>query len=291
MSANILDGKSLANRLGVALQQRAKEVATQLGRPACLAVIVAGYNPASLTYVQKKVEECEKLGIHCIKLGLTPECTQEHIIEIIEMFNKDKKCDGILVQLPLPNGIDPNVVIDTIRTDKDVDGLTTFNAGLLSQQRDGIRPCTPLGVIKLLQYYQIDIKGKEIVVVGDSNLVGRPMALMLQNLGATVTICQKFTVSLPKITQRADILIVAVGKKNLIQAPFVKKDAIVIDIGFNNQDGKIYGDVDFANVQPIASAITPVPGGVGPMTVLSLMENILTLAQNHILPTNSSISK
>jgi len=246
-----------------------------------LVIILVGEDPASLSYIRQKAKACEKLSIKSEQINLPVTVTTEEIIELVERLNVDELVHGILVQLPLPKHIDPSLVIRSIDPKKDVDGFTAYNLGkmLLGVEYEDLPPCTPMGVIKMLDYYDIDVSGMNAVVVGASNIVGKPMGAMLLNRGATVTTCHILTKNLKDHTLRADLLVVAVGKAGLINEDMVKDGAIVVDIGCNRVDGKLCGDVDFERIQHKASYITPVPGGAGPMTVACLMENTIHAAQ------------
>ena len=279
MTARIIDGVKLgaAIREEVALKAAALTVAgTQPG----LAVVLVGSDPASQVYVRNKVAACEKAGLHSIFEQYSRDMTQEALLERIRALNIDPAIHGILVQLPLPAHIDAHVVIETIAAQKDVDGFHISNAGLLMTGKPLFRPCTPYGVMKMLASEGVDIKGAHAVVIGASNIVGKPMAMLLQSAGATVTICNSKTKDLAWHTRHADILVVATGKPKMIDADMVKPGAIVIDVGINRgADGKLCGDVDFDSVKNVAGAITPVPGGVGPMTIAMLLVNTLEAAQ------------
>ncbi len=269
----ILDGKTLSNKIKNKVSQEVKELKAE-GLTPGLAVVVVGDDPASHTYVRMKQKACESTGIYSIIHKMPLDITQEKILETIEMMNKNPNIHGILVQLPLPSHIDTNRVLETIIPTKDVDGFHPFNAGKLTLGLDGFVPCTPLGVIKLLEEYKIDPKGLNVCVVGASNIVGKPMMNLLLNRFATVDICHIHTKNLKEHTEKADMVIVGVGKIGLITEDMIKKDAIIIDIGINKNDqGKLVGDVDYENVSKKCSFITPVPGGVGPMTIAMLLEN------------------
>ncbi|PKL36767.1 bifunctional methylenetetrahydrofolate dehydrogenase/methenyltetrahydrofolate cyclohydrolase FolD [Candidatus Peregrinibacteria bacterium HGW-Peregrinibacteria-1] len=247
-----------------------------------LAVILVGQDPASLSYIKQKQKACTFTGIEWIQHDFEESVTTEELIATVERLNEDESVHGILVQLPLPAHVYTPDVIKAVTPKKDVDGFEAYNLGkmFLSKEFEHLVPCTPKGVIKLLDYYDIDVTGKDVVVVGHSNVVGKPLAVMLMNRGATVTVCHKETKDLTSHTVNADILCVAVGKRNLITEEMVKEGAVVVDIGINRtESGKLVGDVDFENVSKKASFITPVPGGVGPMTVACLMENTLFAAQ------------
>ncbi|RUM66243.1 MAG: bifunctional methylenetetrahydrofolate dehydrogenase/methenyltetrahydrofolate cyclohydrolase FolD [Sulfurospirillum sp.] len=275
----ILDGKALAAKIR---KKAADDVASlkNKGITPGLAVVLVGDDPASHTYVKMKEKACEETGIYSIVHKMPIDISEAKILETIEMMNKNPNIDGILIQLPLPAHIDTQKVLETVSPEKDVDGFHPFNVGNLVLGLEGFVPCTPLGVMKLLEEYDINPKGMDACVVGASNIVGKPMMHLLLNKFATVDICHIYTKDLKAHTSRADILIVGVGKQNLITEDMVKEGAIVIDIGINKTDeGKITGDVDYKNVAPKCSYITPVPGGVGPMTIAMLLVNTITAAR------------
>lgn len=278
MRAKIIDGRALADSTCDSIVKRI-EALREKGVTPKLAVILIGNNPASEVYVNNKGKKAKQLGIEVCIEHRENSATQQEIIDIIESFNRDESVHGILVQLPLPDGVDATQVLSHIDPKKDVDGLHTYNAGALSAGREGFIPCTPKGVIELVKSTGMEIRGKRAVVVGRSNLVGKPTSILMLRNDATVTICHSKTENLGEITKQADILIVAVGKCNLITADMVKKDAVVIDVGQSKVDGKWRGDVDFENVAEVASYITPVPGGVGPMTITMLMDNTVEAAE------------
>lgn len=267
----ILDGKKTAETL---MKKIAADVAA-IGEDITLALIMVGNNPASQVYVRNKIKACGEVGIKVREFFLDEKIPQKELLRIIAECNDDPSVNGILVQLPLPSHLSESEIINAIDPQKDVDGLTIVNQGKLMAGADAIAPATPKGVITLLQKYFVEIAGKNAVVVGRSKLVGKPAALLLLQKNATVTIAHSKTANLRDVTKRADILVVAVGKPNFITADMVKKDAVVVDVGINKVEGKIVGDVDFAAVKEVASYITPVPKGVGPMTIVSLLENIL----------------
>ncbi len=275
----ILDGKTLAAKI----RQKAKDDVASLKKQGVtpgLAVVLIGDDPASHTYVNMKEKACEETGIYSIAHKMPSDISQDKIIETIEMMNKNQNIDGILIQLPLPPHIDTQKVLQTVSPQKDVDGFHPFNVGNLVLGLDCFAPCTPIGVMRLLEEYDIDPKGLDTCIVGASNIVGKPMMNLLLNKFATVDICHIHTKDLKSHTKRADLLIVGVGKINLITEDMVKEGAIVIDIGINKtQEGKLTGDVDFENVAPKCSYITPVPGGVGPMTIAMLLANTITAAR------------
>lgn len=276
--ATILDGKALAEKV----KQGVRKEAEALSRKPGLAVIIVGNNPASRVYVNSKRKDCEECGFLSEEYALPEETTQETLIALIEELNVRQDIDGILCQLPLPQGIDEEAVLMAISPEKDVDGFHPMNMGALLVGKEGFLPCTPYGIMEILKEYDIDPKGKRCVVIGRSNIVGKPMALLLLQKHGTVTVCHSRTQDLAEICRTADILVAAVGKVNMVTADMVKPGAVVIDVAMNrNEAGKLCGDVDYAAVQEIASAITPVPGGVGPMTRAMLMKNTLLAARKH----------
>ncbi len=273
--AILIDGKKVAKEI---LENLADETVFMNPAPG-LAVIIVGEDAASKIYVNSKKKKAAELGFNSIVVELPENVSQQELLNKIEELNNDDKIDGILVQMPLPEHINKNDVIEKINPLKDVDCFHPYNVGkIASGNKPYVYPCTPKGIIRLLEYYDIEIEGKNTVVVGRSNIVGRPMAQMLLNMNATVTICHSRTKNLGEITKTADILICAAGKANLITEDMVKDGAVVIDVGINrNKDRKLCGDVDFSSVEKKASYITPVPGGVGPMTICSLMVNTIDL--------------
>ncbi|WP_273150289.1 bifunctional methylenetetrahydrofolate dehydrogenase/methenyltetrahydrofolate cyclohydrolase FolD [Methylophaga thiooxydans] len=281
MSAKIIDGKAVAadlkQQLKLATDQR---VAAGKRRPG-LAVVLIGSNPASKVYVGSKRRSCEEIGFKSEAYDLAETATQDELLTLIDKLNKDNEIDGILVQLPLPDHIDSETVIEHIAPHKDVDGFHPYNIGRLAQRIPVLQPCTPKGIITLLRSTEVHLKGLEAVVVGASNIVGRPMALELLLAGCTTTVCHRWTNNLEDQVRRADLLVVAVGKPNFIPGDWIKPGAIVIDVGINRLDnGKLTGDVEFDVAKEKASWITPVPGGVGPMTVATLLENTLFAAEH-----------
>ena len=276
MSARLLDGRQLAARLKKEIRQSVEEMqARGLRRPGLAAVLV-GRDPASEIYVRNKRKACVEAGIHSLAHDLPHSASEQDLVRLIDELNRDERVDGILVQLPLPEQIRQTAIIERIDPTKDADGFHPFNVGRLTQRIPLIRPCTPWGIVKLLQHAGLDVRGKHAVVVGASNVVGRPMALELLLMGATTTVCHRFTTDLQTHVSRADILIVAVGKPGMIPGEWIKEGAVVVDVGMNRLDtGKLVGDVDFDSARDRASWITPVPGGVGPMTVAMLMSNTL----------------
>ncbi len=281
----LLDGKALAEKIKTQIKEEIKNFIIEGYRQPTLSVILVGNNPASQIYVNKKIKDSEQVGIRSKPFFLEDNITQTELIELIGDLNGDDEVDGVLVQLPLPSHINTLEIIEAINPHKDVDGFHPINVGKLATGRDdGILPCTPFGIMKLLEEYNIDTFGKDVVVVGASNIVGKPMGLLfLKDEKSTVTICHKNTKDLKSHTLKADILVVAAGKPNLITADMVKEGCVVIDVGINRLEGKIVGDVDFENVSKKAFAITPVPGGVGPMTVAMLLHNTLQIYKKSIL--------
>lgn len=276
--ATILDGKALAAKC----KERVKQEAAGLARTPGLAVIIVGDNPASRVYVNSKRKDCEECGFFSEEYALPATTTQEALIDLIHQLNGREEIDGILCQLPLPEGIDEEAVLMAISPEKDVDGFHPMNMGALLVGKEGFLPCTPYGIMEILAEYGIDPKGKNCVVIGRSNIVGKPMALLLLQKHGTVTVCHSRTTNLKDICRQADILVAAVGKVNMVTADMIKPGAVVIDVAMNrNEAGKLCGDVDYAAVSAMASAITPVPGGVGPMTRAMLMKNTLLAAQKH----------
>ena len=276
--SQILDGKALAQKRQQALQAEIQDLLPRLGRPPGLAVLMVGDNPASAVYVRNKEKACEKVGMRSFGQHFPATTTQAELEAAIQALNEDPLVDGILVQLPLPPHLDAVKLLLTIDPDKDADGLHPVNLGRLVRGEPGLRSCTPAGVMALLAEYEIEIAGKRAVVMGRSILVGKPLALMLLEKNATVTIAHSRTQNLAELTRQADILVGAIGKPALITADMVKPGAIVVDVGINRVEqpdgkGKIVGDVDFEAVAAIASYITPVPGGIGPMTVAMLLQN------------------
>lgn len=251
------------------------------GTEPCLAVIIVGNDPASRVYVNNKKKACETVGIKSLEYALPEETTTEELLDLIEKLNSDKTVNGILCQLPVPKHINKLAVLEKISPEKDVDCFHPVNVGKLSLGRAQLLPCTPAGVIRMLDVAGVEIEGKRAVVIGRSDIVGKPMGIMLMERNATVTVCHSKTKDLPSITKQADILVCTVGKPKLVTADMVKEGAVVIDVGINrNSEGKLCGDVEFDDVAPHCSKITPVPGGVGPMTITMLMKNTVTAAKN-----------
>lgn len=284
MTARIIDGKAIAAARRARLEERIARRRSEGRRAPGLAVVLVGNDEASQVYVRKKVETCEKVGIVSHPVYADAELRQDELLALIDGFNEDPEIDGILVQLPLPDHIDSGTVIERIRPDKDVDGFHPCNVGLLAQRMPLMRACTPLGIVRLLEEIEEPFYGRKAVIVGASNIVGRPMALEMLLKGATVTVCHRFTKpdDLEAEVRRAEILVVAVGKPGLIPGDWIRPGATVIDVGMNRSaDGKLTGDVEYAAAAERAAWITPVPGGVGPMTVAMLMENTLLAAERH----------
>lgn len=279
-ASRLLDGRAVADQILQTVAREVKKLQTSGVQPK-LAFFLVGENPASMAYVKQKEKACEQTGIAFLHLVLPETVTTETLVEQIEALNARSDVHGILVQLPLPAHIQTPLVLRAMDPKKDVDGFHVYNVGkmTLSTEFESLIPATPKGVIRLLEHYKIPIESQEVVVVGHSNLVGKPLSIMFLNRNATVTTCHKFTKDLASHTRRADILAVGVGKPNLITADMVKPGAVVVDIGINRVDDKLVGDVDFEGVAQVASHLTPVPGGVGPMTVACLMENVVLAAR------------
>ena len=278
----ILDGRTLSKKIEETVAADVKLLKEQSGRVPGLAVVLVGNDPASHAYVGMKKKACDRVGFYSVTHEMPEDISQGAIEKTIEMMNTNPNIDGILIQLPLPPQIDTTKLLELVAPEKDVDGFHPYNVGRLTTGLDGFVPCTPLGVMKLLEEYGIDPKGKNAVVVGASNIVGKPMAALLLNANATVEICHIYTDDLKKHTLDADIVLVGAGVINLIREDMVKEGAIIIDIGINRaDDGRLVGDVDYEKVAPKSSYITPVPGGVGPMTIAMLLSNTLKAAQAH----------
>lgn len=279
MTAQLIDGNALSRQLLAEVATRAAAL-TARGTTPGLAVILVGNDPASEVYVGKKVQACQERGLRSVLERYPAELAEADLLARIAALNADPAIHGILVQMPLPRHIDPHKVIEAIATSKDVDGYSVLSAGELMAGLPGFRPCTPYGCMKLIESTGIDLKGKHAVVIGRSNTVGKPMALLLLQANATVTICHSATPDLGYHTRQADVVVVAVGRRNTLTAEMVKPGAVVIDVGMNrNEQNKLAGDVDFAGVREVAGHITPVPGGVGPMTVTMLMVNTVESAE------------
>ena len=282
----ILNGAALAKKIKSVLAIEIEYLVKKHGRAPKLHIILAGDDPANVSYVKNKQKSCNEIGILC-DLSLFPYSTsQDELITLIKNLNHDSDVDGILVQLPLPKHIDQNAVLQTVDYKKDVDGLHPMNVGLLNFSNDAIVPCTPKGILSLLNAEDIPITGKHCVVIGRSNLVGKPMAQLMLRENASVTVCHSKTRDLPYLTRQGEILIIAIGQPNLLNAEMLKEGAVVVDVGINNVDGKLVGDIynsiDVTNIEKKAAAITPVPGGVGPMTIASLLENVVEVYKKRV---------
>lgn len=279
MSAQLINGSILSQQIRAEVAKRAAALSAR-GKQAGLAVVLVGDDPASHVYVRNKVKACNEAGIRSVLEQYEANLSEAELLDRIEALNRDPSIHGILVQMPLPKHIDPQKVIEAISTSKDVDGYSVLSAGELMSGLPGFRPCTPYGCMKMIESTGISPRGKHAVVIGRSNTVGKPMALLLLQANATVTICHSGTPDLSYFTRQADIVVAAVGRKNTVTADMVKPGAIVIDVGINRgEDGKLVGDVDFANVKEVAGYITPVPGGVGPMTIAMLLVNTIEAAE------------
>lgn len=275
--AKIIDGKAVSASVKQQVADECAELFKTTGKKPGLAVIIVGDDPASKVYVNNKKKACELVGFLSKEYALPAQTTQQELIELVEKLNNDDEINGILCQLPLPKHLDEKAVIEAISPKKDVDAFHAVNVGKIMIGDYDFLPCTPAGVMELLAYYNIEIEGKECVVLGRSNIVGKPMSMLLLHKNGTVTICHSRTKNLAEVCKRADILVAAVGIARFVTADMVKENAVVIDVGINRMDnGKLCGDVDFEGVQKVASYITPVPGGVGPMTIATLMKNTLT---------------
>ncbi len=279
MSAQLIDGNALSAQLRADVARRAAALKAR-GLTPGLAVVLVGDNPASQVYVRNKVKACQDNGLHSVLEQYPASLSEAELLARVDALNRDPAIHGILVQLPLPAHIDAQKVIEAISPDKDVDGFHVASAGALMVGQPGFWPCTPYGCMKMLESIGYKLRGKHAVVIGRSNIVGKPMALMLLQKNATVTICHSATPDLKAMTLQADVVVAAVGKRNVLTADMVKPGAVVIDVGMNrNEEGKLCGDVDFAGVKEVASYITPVPGGVGPMTITMLLVNTLEAAE------------
>lgn len=280
MTANIIDGKAIAQQIRVKLKRRLEERRIKNLMTPGLAVILVGEDIASQIYVRNKRDACRDAGINSFAYDLPQQTTEQELLNLINSLNADQKVHGILIQLPLPSSINTAHIIESVDAKKDVDGFHPTNLGLLAQGRPFLRPCTPYGVMHLLDYEKIALKGLNAVVVGTSNIVGKPMALELLNAGCTITLCHSATRDLQPHVQCADLLVSAIGKAGVIQSTWIKPGATVIDIGITRAaNGKLHGDIEFSSAKEIAGYITPVPGGVGPMTVAMLLENTLFAAE------------
>ncbi|HEV8039633.1 MAG TPA: bifunctional methylenetetrahydrofolate dehydrogenase/methenyltetrahydrofolate cyclohydrolase FolD [Bryobacteraceae bacterium] len=282
MSAKILDGKWVRDQILAELRPRIERL-KQAHRPPGLAVVLVGHDPASEIYVRNKIKTCAELGIYSEKITPPDAISTEDLLGIIEGLNQREEIDGILVQMPVPPQVDKQRILVSVRPDKDVDGFHPVNVGNLVANHPGSRACTPAGIMEMLRRYEIPVAGKNAVVVGRSDIVGKPMALLLLHQNATVTICHSKTADLPGVCRRADILVAAMGKPAFLTADFIQPGATVIDVGMNRKaDGKLIGDVDPEAVAQLAGAYTPVPGGVGPLTIAMLMANTVHAAERHL---------
>jgi methylenetetrahydrofolate dehydrogenase (NADP+)/methenyltetrahydrofolate cyclohydrolase len=279
MTAQLIDGTALSKTIRAQVAERAAALTARGHKPG-LAVILVGEDPASQVYVRNKVKACQEHGLHSVFEKYDATLSEAGLLARIDALNRDPAIHGILVQMPLPRHINPHRVIESISTHKDVDGYSTLSAGELMTGLPGFRPCTPYGCMKLIETTGVDLRGKHAVVIGRSNTVGKPMALLLLQANATVTICHSATADIAHHTRQADVLVAAVGRRNTVTADMVRPGAIVIDVGMNrNDEGKLCGDVDFAAVSQVAGHITPVPGGVGPMTITMLLVNTIESAE------------
>jgi len=280
MSAHLIDGKAIGAAVRAEIGKRAAEFTARTGIRPCLAAVLVGEDPASRVYVRNKGKACVDAGMLSRQINLPATASEKELLDLVAQLNADDSVHGILVQLPLPDQIDESKVIESIAPSKDVDGFHPVNAGRLLIGEPGFIPCTPFGILKLLDYEKVDLKGKHAVVVGRSNIVGKPVALLLLSRHATVTICHSRTQDLPGVVRSGDVVIAAVGKAGMVRGSWIKPGAVVIDVGINRlPDGKLVGDVDFEEARAVAGKITPVPGGVGPMTITMLLHNTLEAAQ------------
>ncbi|GAA8454607.1 bifunctional methylenetetrahydrofolate dehydrogenase/methenyltetrahydrofolate cyclohydrolase FolD [Helicobacter pylori] len=272
----LLDGQALAYDIEKDLKNKIQTITAQTHKRPKLAVILVGKDPASITYVNMKIKACERVGMDFDLKTLQENITEAELLSLIKDYNTDQNISGVLVQLPLPRHIDTKMILEAIDPNKDVDGFHPLNIGKLCTQKESFLPATPMGVMRLLEHYHIGIKGKDVAIIGASNIIGKPLSMLMLNAGASVSVCHILTKDISFYTQNADIVCVGVGKPDLIKASMLKKGAVVVDIGINHlNDGRIVGDVDFNNAQKVAGFITPVPKGVGPMTIVSLLENTL----------------
>ncbi|GAA9943656.1 bifunctional protein FolD [Helicobacter pylori] len=272
----LLDGQALAYHIEKDLKNKIQTITAQTHKRPKLAVILVGKDPASITYVNMKIKACQRVGMDFDLKTLQEDITEAKLLSLIKDYNTDQNISGVLVQLPLPRHIDTKMVLEAIDPSKDVDGFHPLNIGKLCTQKESFLPATPMGVMRLLKHYHIEIKGKDVAIIGASNIIGKPLSMLMLNAGASVSVCHILTKDISFYTQNADIVCVGVGKPDLIKASMLKKGAVVVDIGINHlNDGRIVGDVDFNNAQKVAGFITPVPKGVGPMTIVSLLENTL----------------
>lgn len=278
MTASIIDGKTISATRRSALAGRVADLAGA-GHTPGLAVVVVGDDPASAVYVRNKQQGCSDTGIYSEKHALPADATSEQLLDLVQELNRRAEIHGVLVQLPLPPHIDEDAVLEAIAPEKDVDGFHPVNVGRMVVGKEALLPCTPHGCMVLLEEMGVDLSGKEAVVVGRSNIVGKPVAMMLLERNATVTICHSRTTDLPSVVGRADVVVVAVGRPELVKGSWLKPGAVVIDVGINRVDGRLVGDVEYESASDVASAVTPVPGGVGPMTIAMLLENTVRAAE------------
>ena len=283
MSYELIDGKLVASKIREEIKDRVAEIKNKHSRIPGLAAILVGDDPASEIYVRNKRKACEDVGIYSEEHKLSGDIAQEDLLKLINRLNGDENINGILVQLPLPKHIDDSTVLNSVSPEKDVDGFHPINAGLLFEGKPRFIACTPHGIIKMLEFYNIDIEGKNAVVLGRSNIVGKPASMLLLQKNATVTICHSRTRNLDKILKSADLIVAAIGRAKFVTPEMVKKGSVIIDVGINRlDDGKLVGDVDFENVKDISSYITPVPGGVGPMTITMLLWNTVSSLEQSV---------
>ena len=282
MTAKIIDGKKVSANILEKLTTQTENLKNKYGRPPGLATVLVGEDPASQVYVRNKNKRCKEIGFQSFEQNLPADISETDLLNLVSDLNKNPEVDGILVQLPLPGHIRSELILEAILPEKDVDGFHPINVGGLASGKDVLSPCTPTGVIEMLDHYEIPIEGKNAVILGRSNIVGKPQAFLLLRRNATVTICHSRTKNLAEVTSLADLLVAAIGKPNYVTANMVREGAIVIDVGINRVDGKLTGDVDFKPVSEKASYITPVPGGVGPMTIAMLMSNTLKAFQTRM---------
>ena len=277
-----LDGKELSQKLKAQIKVETSQLKERIGKVPGLAIVLLGDNPASKIYVNSKIKGCRELGFESFAYFLPEDTSEEKVLELIENLNNDERVNGILVQLPLPKHIDEKKVIDKIALEKDVDGFKPENLGLLMLgDKNSMQPCTPAGIMEMLKAYSIDLIGKDVVVVGRSNIVGKPMTNLMINAGATVTVCNSKTKDLKKKTSEADVVVMAIGQAKFLTEDMVKEGAIIVDVGINRTEEGLFGDVDYENVSKKSSYITPVPGGVGPMTVAMLFANTMRAFKNN----------
>ena len=283
MSDKIIDGKLVSEKIRNVIKEKAKRIHEEFSRVPGLAAVLVGEDPASQIYVRNKRRSCEDVGIYSEEHKLSESTTQGELLSLIDKLNKDNKINGILVQLPLPSHINESIVLNSVSPEKDVDGFHPINAGYLFEGQPKFIPCTPHGIIKMLDFYNVEIEGKNAVVLGRSNIVGKPAAILLLQKNATVTICHSRTRNLNEILKNADIIVAAIGKAHFVKKEMVKEGATIIDVGINRlENGKLAGDVDFDGVKEVCGLITPVPGGVGPMTITMLLWNTLKSLEESI---------